>query len=70
MPTIEEVIKVLSNMGKEKYSAAVNFIYYLVTNSQDRDLSKVDQQRFLNETAGKISVDEMAISNLRMGSMI
>lgn len=70
MPTLEEVTNVLSSMDKEKYSAAVSFIYYLVSNSQSGDSTKVNQQRFIDETAGKISVDEAAINSLRMGSMI
>ena len=70
MPTIEEVTNVLSSMDKEKYSAAVSYIYYLVANTQTGDSTKVNQQRFISETAGKILVDEAAINNLRMGSMI
>lgn len=70
MPTLEEVTKMLSNMDKETYRTAVKFICYLLENSQAVDFSMVDQKRFIDETAGKISVDENAIYNLRMESMI
>lgn len=70
MPTIDEVTKVLSQMDKDTYGVAVKFIYYLAENSQNADSDLEKQKRFINDTAGKISVDETAINDLRMGSMI
>ena len=70
MPTIDEVTKILSNMDKDTYGAAVRFIYYLASTSQ-RDNSYIEnQKKFISESAGKILIDEEAITNLRMGSMI
>lgn len=70
MPTIDEVTRMLSTMDKDAYGAAVKFIYYLAENSQNRKSDRENQIKFINETAGKIMVDEAAINDLRMGSMI
>ena len=71
MPTIEDVTKILSAMDEESYRAAVKFIYYLADDQKKKENDSLKQQQcFVNETAGKISVDEDAINELRMRSMI
>lgn len=77
MPTVDDVSRILTNMDPDKYSAAVSYIYYLadipisaasgrVTKNEQRER----QKRFAEKTAGKINVDERAIEDLRMRSMI
>lgn len=71
MPTIEDVTKILSTMDEDSYRAAVKFIYYLADDQKKKEKDALQQQqRFVNETAGKITVDEEAINELRMRSMI
>ncbi len=71
MPTIEDVTKILSEMDENSYYAAVRFIYYLASDSyKNQNERMIKQKRFVEETAGKIEVDENAVNNLRMGCMI
>lgn len=70
MPTIEEITKILANMSQENYGAAVKYIYFLASNQHSNDLGIEGQKKFLEETVGKVEVDEDAINNLRMRSMI
>lgn len=71
MPTIEEVTNVLSRMDSETYSAAVQFIFYLDSEKGRRELlDRSSQDKFIQETSGKILVDEEAVTELRMGCMI
>lgn len=82
MPTVEDVSRVLTDMTPEKYIAAVSYIYYLaekplsptadssVTNNTTKELQRKRQIEFVKRTAGKIQVDEEAIEELRMRSMI
>lgn len=77
MPTVDDVSRILTNMDPDKYSAAVSYIYYLadipisvVSGRGARKDLRDRQVRFVEKTAGKINVDERAIEDLRMGSMI
>ena len=71
MPTIEDVTRVLEKMDSETYGAAVRFIYYLDEESKKREEKSLECQRdFIRETSGKIIIDEDAVNDLRMGSMI
>ena len=71
MPTIEDVTKILLTMDEDSYKAAVKFIYYLFDDQKRKESDNLKlQQQFVQETAGKFSVDEDAINELRMGSMI
>lgn len=71
MPTIEELTNILSKMDSDSYSAAAKFIYFLLDDQKNKEENMLmKQQAFIEETAGKISVDEDAINELRMGSMI
>lgn len=55
-------------MDEEFYSAAVKFICYLVDNQKNKENDILSKQcQFIEETAGKISIDEDAINNLRLG---
>ena len=71
MPTVDELTKILLKMDPDSYSAAVKFIYFLM---EDRKVKEDDlmnrQKAFIKETIGKISIDEDAVNELRMGSMI
>lgn len=71
MPTIEDLTQILSRMDPDSYSAAVKFIYFLVEDQKIKENDLLNRQKaFIEETVGKISVDEDAIDDLRMGSMI
>ena len=77
MPTIEDVSKILTNMDNDKYKAAVSYIYYLanipvstMSAENEKETQRSKQIEFVNRTAGKIRVDEKAIEDLRMRSMI
>ena len=71
MPTIDDVTKVLNTMDAETYSAAVKYIFFLADSQEKKSQNRMENQRkFIEETAGKITVDEEAITKLRMGSMI
>lgn len=70
MPSIEDVTKVLSNMDKETYIAAVKYIYYLAQSEGDNGVVMSQQQQFLEDTLGKVEIDENAVNNLRTGCMI
>lgn len=71
MPTIEDITKILSTMDADSYRAAVKFIYYLADDQKKKENDALKlQQRFVDETAGKVSVDMDAINELRMRSMI
>ena len=71
MPSIDDVAKVLSDMDTETYRAAVHFIFYLKNESEKKELqNKKNQMEFLRDTSGKIMVDEKAVIDLRMRSMI
>ena len=71
MPTIEDLTKILSEMDQDSYRAAVKFIYFLMDDQQNKEKELLKKQKtFIEETAGKITVDEVAINELRMGSMI
>ena len=71
MPTIDDITKVLSDMDENTYSEAVRIIYYLASSSNTPKNERMKRQRqFVDETAGKIQVDEDAIMELRMRSMI
>ena len=71
MPTIEDVTKLLSTMDEESYRAAVKFIYYLADDQKKKENASLKKQQCCgDETAGKICVDEDAINELRMRSMI
>ena len=65
MPTIEDLTKILSEMDQDSYRAAVKFIYFLMDDQQnmEKELLK-NQKAFIEETAGKITVDEVAINEL------
>ena len=70
-PDIEAITRILSNMDSETYGAAVRFIYFLDSESQKKDKNNKNlQEKFIMETSGKISVDEDAVMDLRMRSMI
>lgn len=71
MPTIEDITKILSTMDADSYRAAVKYIYYLADDQKKKENDALKlQQRFVEETAGKVSVDMDAINELRMRSMI
>lgn len=71
MPTIEDITKILSTMDADSYRAAVKYIYYLADDQKKKENDALKlQQRFVDETAGKVSVDMDAINELRMRSMI
>ncbi len=77
MPTVDDVSRILTNMDPDKYCAAVSYIYYLADIPISAAPSRIvkndlrDRQiRFAEKTAGKINVDERAIEDLRMRSMI
>ena len=77
MPTVEDITKILTDMDPDKYYAAVSYIYYLakIPESSTEAVDSKEEQRcrqikFVERTAGKIQVDEKAIEELRMGSMI
>ena len=71
MPTIEDLTKNLSNMDQDSYSAAVKFIYFLMEDQKVKEDDTLKKQKaFVSETAGKISVDEEAVNDLRMGCII
>ena len=77
MPTVEDISRILTNMDRDRYKAAVSYIYYLaeipasaVTSECEEHTQRSRQIEFVKKTAGKISVDEDAITELRMGSMI
>lgn len=77
MPTVDDVSRILTNMDPDKYSAAVSYIYYLadipisaVSGRVTKNDQRERQKRFAEKTAGKINVDERAIEDLRMRSMI
>ena len=71
MPTIEDLTKILSEMDQDSYRAAVKFIYFLMDDQQNKEKELLKNQKaFIEETAGKITVDEVAINELRMESMI
>lgn len=65
MPTIEDLIKILSEMDQDSYRAAVKFIYFLMDDQQNKEKELLKNQKaFIEETAGKITVDEVAINEL------
>ncbi|MDO4808548.1 MAG: hypothetical protein Q4A04_01080 [Eubacteriales bacterium] len=71
MPSIDDVAKVLSEMDSETYNAAVHFIFYLKNEREKKESENIRSQlEFLRETSGKISIDENAVNDLRMRSMI
>ncbi len=71
MPTIEDVTKVLSDMDENTYSEAVRIIYYLASSSNTSKNERMKRQRqFVDETAGKIQVDEDAVMQLRLRNLI
>ena len=71
MPSIDDVAKVLSEMDSETYNAAVHYIFYLKNESEKKESENIKSQlEFLRETSGKISIDENAVNDLRMRSMI
>lgn len=78
-PTVEEVNefqKTLLKMDRETFDLYKQLAYVIITRmpqstSKDSDSQTMDKQRqFIKETAGKIQVDEDAINDLRMRSMI
>lgn len=78
-PTLEDVKefqKTLLQMDKKTFDLYKQLAYVLITkmpqtNEQDNEQQVMDKQRqFIKETAGKIQVDEDAINDLRMRSMI
>lgn len=65
MPTIEDLTKILSEMDQDSYRAAVKFIYFLMDDQQNKEKELLKNQKaFIEETAGKITVDEVAINEL------
>ncbi len=76
MPTVEDVSKILNGMTADKYIAAVSYIYYLANlplhdvSQENKDNQRKKQIEFVKRTAGKIVVDEAAIEELRLRSMI
>ncbi len=77
MPTVEDVSRILTNMDYDKYNAAVRYIYYLadlpansVSFENKNETKRSRQVEFVKRTAGKLKVDEQAIEELRMRSMI
>ena len=65
MPTIEDLTKILSEMDQGSYRAAVKFIYFLMDDQQNKEKELLKNQKaFIEETAGKITVDEVAINEL------
>lgn len=78
-PTLEDVKefqKTFLQMDKKTFDLYKQLAYVLITkmpqtNEQDNEQQVMDKQRqFIKETAGKIQVDENAINDLRMRSMI
>lgn len=71
MPTVDELTKILLKMDSDSYSAAVKFIYFLIEDQKVKEDDLMNRQKaFIKETTGKISIDEDAVNELRMGSMI
>jgi hypothetical protein len=69
MPTVDELTKILLKMDPDSYSAAV--IYFLMEDQKVKEDDLMNRQKaFIKETTGKISIDEDAVNELRMGSMI
>lgn len=65
MPTIEDLTKILSEMDQDSYRAAVKFIYFLMDDQQNKEKELLKNQKaFIEETAGKITVDEVAINEI------
>lgn len=71
MPTIEDITKILQSMDSESYNAAVRFIYYLEDENKRKLKEDINnQEKFINETAGKVNLDFDSVVDLRMRSMI
>ena len=52
-------------MDQDSYRAAVKFIYFLMDDQQNKEKELLKNQKaFIEETAGKITVDEVAINEL------
>ena len=71
MPTVDELTKSLLKMDPDSYSAVVKSIYFLMEDQKVKEDDLMNRQKaFIKETIGKISIDEDAVNELRMGSMI
>lgn len=71
MLTADELTKILLKMDSDSYSAAMKFIYFLMEDQKVKEDDLMNRQKaFIKETAEKISIDEDAVNELRMGSMI
>lgn len=70
MPTADEIMKILTSLPAEKYRAAVAYISFLAGSDDSVSVRRRKQIEFVLRTAGRIDVDEEAVMNLRMSSII